>query len=519
MPVGSPLEVYTTILGWHLYGGIWKMLTGTGLAMIPFLAIIIGNMIEARANAKTTDIGIRAFRVAEIEIYIAFVVVMLFVSPMVTMNVNKVKYIHSSCEQDQLETDSSLSFNTGTTYDSSLGNQMKVLLDGESPKIPLVWWLISHYARAIPETAKQALPCSQDMRLLKAKFDSDRITDPILRDEVSMFHRDCWRPAANKYYREKPEVDGIEDPYLDISWAGSKIFNTVDGYYDVYRTTENLKSFPYDEALDRTVINPDIDPGVGRPFCKRWWNDSSYGLRTRLLDATDIGSTTDWRYWIKRTNMSATEAEDALLYNILTLDTDIQYERISNNFPRDSLAETVKGKIRDGVSLIGLGLASPVLYTTIHVIKQAAPMIQAIMLLLIICVMPILHVVSEYDLKTTATLMMTFISIQFWSFLFALADYIDKTLYTAMSQTSEADSKMALLTTSSEGLMNFFLVDFITGMMYLTFPSTFTGLMMVAGSKVGAGMEGALSSGAGGAGSKGAGGVSAVKTAATKGKG
>ena len=98
MPVGSPLEMYTTVLAWHLFTQFWSLLSQTGLILIPFAALILNNLIEARSEASKTDVGIFALRRSEAQLYTCLIVMFLFAVPTVKMRVNAVEYIHSSCE-------------------------------------------------------------------------------------------------------------------------------------------------------------------------------------------------------------------------------------------------------------------------------------------------------------------------------------------------------------------------------------------------------------------------------------
>ena len=44
MHVGSYLELFTTLFGWQFYDRLWDILTGTGLAFLPFLGIVLNNV-------------------------------------------------------------------------------------------------------------------------------------------------------------------------------------------------------------------------------------------------------------------------------------------------------------------------------------------------------------------------------------------------------------------------------------------------------------------------------------------
>ncbi len=237
MPVGSPLEIYTTVLAWHVYTGFWDLLASTGLIYAPFIAIFVRNMLDARKKASSTDVGIRALRTAEIEFYMALFVLLFFTAPTINLRVNNVEYTHTSCEivGNELErtTEQAAFGATRTNYDEAIGAPLITLMDGKQAKVPILWWFVSHYLRAIPEAGKQLLPCNPDLRLLATQTQNSQISDPLLRDELSIFERDCWRYAVNKFLRTKPDIPAsITDIESDIAWAGSQFFLTTSGYYD-----------------------------------------------------------------------------------------------------------------------------------------------------------------------------------------------------------------------------------------------------------------------------------------------
>ena len=97
MPVGTPLELYTVVLAWHIYTATWDLLSNLGLTLIPFASIIFNNLIEARKGAAKTDVGVQALRRTEVEGLVAIFVMLLFAVPNVALKARTVTYIHSSC--------------------------------------------------------------------------------------------------------------------------------------------------------------------------------------------------------------------------------------------------------------------------------------------------------------------------------------------------------------------------------------------------------------------------------------
>lgn len=525
MPVGSPLEVYTTALGWHLFNQLWTVLTATGLAVIPFFVIIGRAMMDARTEAQTTDVGVRAFRTAEAEVYLAFTVLLLFAAPNINLNMNKITYTPPACNAaGEVKKAGGKTFGkTGTTYDQTTGRRVQAALDGNNPKVPMLWWLIGHYGRALPEAARHSLPCAPDLRLVDTAIENSRITDPRLRDELTMFQRDCWRPARHRFDRDKPpytikhperrwrkpprsSLPEAQQIQADTGWVGSRFFLDTDGYYNLDRAAEPLKGFPYREDRDSTEIDPVLTPGAGMPWCTEWWQDAQHGLRGRLLafieaDLKAVLGAELHHHLVDYTNSSDRRVtfihliwgrDEALLYLALRRDDGLQRQALTNAYPRDnSAADSVKAGLKGLLATGGLAWEAPKMYTMIHVIKNAAPIIQALVLLLLTAVLPLLLVVSLYSVKTTLTLVLSYMSIQFWSFLFALADWVDRELLAALRDLGSGGSIPLL-------------VDYITGTLYLIFPVMFTALMGMAGARVGdalavsAGRQAGTASAAGG---------------------
>lgn len=56
MPVGSVLELYTSVLAWNLYGALWALLTNTGLVLIPFIATLVNTLLSLREANETSNL-------------------------------------------------------------------------------------------------------------------------------------------------------------------------------------------------------------------------------------------------------------------------------------------------------------------------------------------------------------------------------------------------------------------------------------------------------------------------------
>ena len=91
MQVGSYLELFTTLYGWQFYDRLWDLLTGTGLAFLPFLGIVLNNVLETYGHGAT-DGPVSSLRRMDTEIAVALTVVVLAGQPTVTLSAATLRY-------------------------------------------------------------------------------------------------------------------------------------------------------------------------------------------------------------------------------------------------------------------------------------------------------------------------------------------------------------------------------------------------------------------------------------------
>lgn len=508
MIVSSSIEIYTTVMGWHVQNGLWELLTGTGIALIPFAGIILKNLIEARKSQDKADIGVLAFRLSEVELYVAFFVIVLFINPAINLAPQSVTAKVQHCEFNgsavSQETRELTQGNTGTTYDRVQGLQ----LDGRTPKVPLMWYVWDYVSQAFTLAAKAALPCQPDLRRISTGISVARIDDTQLRDETASFYRDCWRPSFNRYLRDKP-IDP-RDPSLgrideDIRWAGSHFFLNHENYYAAYRTREPLRSFPYQESRDRNKIAPEYSDGRGFPYCKEWWESEIHGLKGRLMDhfRDQLGGDQPQSTWTAFMQLLGRNQNDpeAALREILMANTDMQLLQANNNYPRDEsrglgtkLADATVSMAAEANSWLGGDRAKARMF------RDAAPIIQSVVLMVITLCTPILLMVSGYSVKPLVTLLLVKFSVIFWSFLFALATWLDNYFLFSLQWTEESvnyGSFLGIRNTSSDFDATLAAMGYVTRALFIVLPVTFSWLMLSIGISAGSAANDIQSAGTG----------------------
>ena len=481
---GSFLELLTAAMAWHLYGELWSLLVRSGLAYLPFAALILLSLREARAHsAAPGSSGGAALQKAELRLYPAFAVVLLALVPAVAVSPRELVFAEQSCVLSRSDLQrKSLEHrqgDSGTTYD-------EVRLDGITPRVPIWWWLLNNLSRGLSAEAINALPCTVDLRRLSADVTAGALRDPLLRMEYLRFGNECWRPAYRRFLsiRQLPETAPGERPISDdITWVGSRHFLQTPGYYDRLYPSRGVQAFPYLATRDAVFAAPEFAADGGWPNCRDWWSEADRGLRGRLLAAVDGGLLGRWYHRFTQTPESA----DRLLFRLLRGDQELRGPVVADNLA----APGAFGAVQElGLNLLGgFGLvrALPETAAIFKVVRDSAPVIQALILMVLVVVLPLLLASSAYSIGALLLLSFAFFSVNFWSFIFKLVFWLDNTLSDALFGDEWLGQAVALP----------FRVVFQTLIfsLYIALPVLFTGWMASAGSGIGSGIANLLGTG------------------------
>ena len=507
MIVNDAFELYTTVMGWHINNGLFTLMMGTGIILIPFAFIIGGNIIDARNNRDKDDIGVSFFNKTEMQLYVAFFVLLLCVNPMVNLSVSNVKAMDTTCFPGDGGSTPGVEENdygnTGTTYD-----QVHELdLGGDTIQIPILWYVWDYIASSLSVSAKAALPCQTDIRKISTVVSTTTIEDIALADEFGMFMRDCWRPSLNRYLHNKPPSYTMGfAPADDIEWAGSEIFLYGQEYYRHFRAEEGLSSFPYFAMRDEAkATNSTLADGKGYPFCNEWWMSSNNGLRDRLIDHFKSEHTELASFWPEYVQAQIDNGvpprhsyDDMLLKTILMTDVSIRRMQATNELPRDSGFDDLTSKaVAYTADITSIGDRSKALMT-----QTAAPMLRAILLMVITFLIPIMLIASGYSVGAVVTIMLVKFSVYFWTFLFAIASWLDNYLLTAWGGVVGGDLSKSIVLFTDGGEMNMAVsaLNFITRWLHILLPVMFTSLMGAVGVQGGSLAKSTISEGSASAG-------------------
>lgn len=507
MEVGSWLELYTTLYGWSWYNILWDVLVTTGIVYIPFLAIIFENILKPYTSQETKEASITSVRRMEADLIVTITILVLAALPMPAyFNVNSGNLFYNP-PTTPVTTPSAPTQNAATndsTYDTNGFNTAT----GISTGVPLLWYSVMALSSGINSAVITGTGTpTQNIRAMMIATQGAGIEDQALRQEANDFFSQCFIPARSKYVTEKPSSPALTTILNnfgtdDTEWLGSHVFMSLVGYYAStatykgFRAAAPVEDYPLDTAA-RDFEYAGLPGGTplpawGRPYCDQWWNPAvstspgatgaAQGLRQKLID--ESGSVAAWITALFGPTTFPVEgdaAAKAVLSNAPQNFSPSTYAE-ANTYNQDDgsffsmLTTAGKGVIGE----IGVNIASMVMQFAMHIILMGLPMIQALLLLAVYAMLPILLVFSRYSIKFVVLAVIGIFVIKFWSVLWHWAMVLDNSLIYAMLPDS---NKLLNFITSpdSDKLIKRVLLDILTTSMYMGMPLLFSSFMAWAG--------------------------------------
>ena len=533
MGVSSYFEFVGTFFGWIMYQNLWDVLAGSGIVYIPFITIVLTHIIAAKKGGDDEgSAAIQSLKRIEVDIVVTIVVVFLAAVPSVDVTLSEMNFARPALDCQSTAT-TIQGDATGTTYNTVLTS-----LGGESAQAP-VWWAAIHTAtKSVVSASIAGIPCAHDLENVELALANNAIKDPQLVKEIQDFINDCYKASKSKLLRTS-SATLTDDQRDETQWLGSNYFRTTAGYYDTYYSRKANSNWTYIASRD-AGFESDISKG-GHPGCNEWWSNGSSGLRARSLDTISptlmdnlITGTNSVIAWLGGDSLSATEKQDVVLRKYLSIKTGSNtFKNFSTSYTPSS-NERVQKAVNEKNWLGGLSAgANSFLDTTTtaiaavggvvsvpgalgegKLIREGVSMIQVIVLMLFIISLPLLLVMSEYKLSTLMTLTIIYFAINFISYIWAVAFWVDNNLIRViLSGAGELGPLSPSVNVTQMGML-----VWIQRFLYLALPVMFLTMMGWAG--VNAGHLGRSMEGLGNnASAPGKAGGSVVTSVVTKGKG
>lgn len=411
--VQSYPELYTMLLGWGLYDKLWMLLTKTGIAYIPFIGIILKNLDQSYNSINTGPVALRRM---EFSLITTLLLIFFAVSPCIPLNAHSISYTPMCGPNKDKAVHPG---NTGTTYDSAF------TVDTGNIFVPMWWYSVISISEGITQAANTMVGCVPDLRKMVTQVDMTKISDPELKQQLQDFEVMCYIPARTEFNQDRQKnnathlnrIEAAVKKYgvEDTEWLGSHGLGDV--YYRNLKATRSIPGFSYDASQD---INSDIvrstHPAFGAPTCNEWWNDSSHGLKNRIYQSLPKTFLDEYKKYI-----NGEKTQDNIVKRVISSNG---YENANT-----TIGDTGYSRI---ASAVGIWYHQLEEYPKLYAASQAAPIIQALLLLMIYVFLPFALVFSGYAPGSFVTGAIIIFSIIFWGFIWHLVSWTDTALMQAL---------------------------------------------------------------------------------------
>ena len=492
MSVDSYLELFTTLFGWAFYGVLWDVLVGTGIVYLPFLGILIDNWRDPAEGGQFGTATSLSLRRMEIELFIALLVVVLAGQPaaLTPLNAGTLSYAPPPTLDNPVPATATVAAPQSTYGATGFSGSPATV------NIPAWWYAVLAMTSGFNHAVVEGLPAASDLRTFEQQARLATIEDPRLRQEASDFFSECYVPARSKYQAERlstPAVTTTLGTYGedDPDWMGSHVYRDTAGFYDTLRPTKQIPGWVYNAARD-TEYDPASPPAWGKPTCKQWWEAGAIGLRQKLIDEADATSAGFSGLVVAVAPALASEQqEDAVARTILSNSPPVwsSNDLVANNTGSTGWVGTAENLVKGGLAAVGVVSASAMFSVTMTAVLQALPMVQALLLLGIYALLPMVVVLSRYSLSMMVVGAMAIFTVKFWSVLWYLAMWVDQNLIQSMYP--DVSVFLQIFSNPGEHDVKRMLLNMITTSLYLGLPLLWSGMMAWAGTNIGRSIDNA----------------------------
>ena len=539
MTVGSILEIYTTLWGWKLYGVLWTLFASTGIALYPFMMMVYQNWRSpAESSSMVSTSEISSLQSMKWALGFKVAVLVLAVVPLAGIDVSQMRYAKSCGGEDRLEiTHGSDDTTYGDMEDpvpSISNSEIRVpflfhfvmqLAGGVNNAV------ITHMpcVDGIAELNRQLANVVLDDPELKKEYSRfftechvrarSRLNEALEQKSGPLYEHVRAALDAGDYKPEElleldsdffRETEGFYLPCPDPSTCGHSLqaLKPVDGFVPDTTDGERDAAMPASQAA----------LGAGHPYCGEWWDS----LRPRLINAGKLQSAmtigdavtsspieviAQVSDRISSLSLSAEEQEKLVLRSLVRSNppdfTGI-YEGEESEYAKymQRQAQALNKLGLDGVSGVAgavavagiFGALSKIpgvgdvgeavvsqmvgFYVSLWVAKMAAPMMQALVLMMIYALLPIYLVVSEYKVESAITALVLVFVVKIFTLVFVSAEYLENTLFAAMYPNMGYWGSIA--TMGAKRLV----LDMMLLMLYLIGPLLLLQLVTMAGQRI-----------------------------------
>ncbi|MDU3078413.1 MAG: conjugal transfer protein TraG N-terminal domain-containing protein, partial [Mixta calida] len=327
-----------------------------------------------------------------------------------------------------------------------------------------------------------------DMRQIRFEVQHTRIDNKALAQELQDFTNDCYSVALYLWKQQDQGQTKDKTTLRDIEWIGSSTF--LSRYYPSLQSKLPRAAFPWSDSRDSG--RPNTGRG-GYPTCSEWWSSADTGLKARVKDQADPDMWLRISAAMKMSGFNDSDYQEAVIRRLVSPESltvsqsGHVYAGYGGNadFTLDNAAARV-------AAIGGTSLGSLAAFPAFDAMRQALPMVQAILLMAIYVMLPLILAFAAYEFKTVITLTFVIFALNFLTFWWELARWLDSWLLTALySSDTHSRFNMAGLQNSSDDLI----MNLVMGAMFIVLPAVWLGALSWAGASVGVAVSAAFQKG------------------------
>ena len=469
MVANNLIEIYTLIFAWNMYGAIWDVLTGTGLALIPFIVMIFLTFKEGFERGTDAKSIVRA---AEIRLISLILILMLCVLPFKGWGVQlaTVRYDVAVNDCNPPSNLQGAGNSTGTGADALIGTTLSKDNAGNALVIyrPIAWSLVELVSTALTNTTIKSMQCVNNYDFLLVRIGNTKVINPQLRDRLSNFYEQCYKTANSLFVANPPEPFPVNPSEVQkTDWMGSHLLMKTPGDYMNHPGAfmPNMDGFGFTRSIVNRATDRQTATGAN-PSCWEVWNgeqglglvNPAVGLRQQILDEVPLFTINgdllndflNWGWMLFGPNaMQEVEKEDLLIKLIIQADnanlatqTDLDLTGILD------ADKTWQKRVSD----VGLGLGGLVFTfddvlqasTVRQGMKTAGPIILALIQMLIIFASPIVMTLGGFRFTTFVAIAVTYFGMEFINAIWAAAFFLDNNLLVFYYSEGGAHNRLVL---------------------------------------------------------------------------
>ncbi|WOY02039.1 conjugal transfer protein TraG N-terminal domain-containing protein [Dickeya fangzhongdai] len=471
MITNSYLEYFLTLLGWVINNGLWNILIGTGLFAAPLAFKIVGIWMRVREEGEDEgNKGMLSLPRIENAIYGAFIVMLACCVPLINVSLSAIEY------------DASRAKTCGTwtpkAPDESGYSGVVSSLNDQTAAVP-VWWAVVHrLSKGITQAAVATIPCRPDLRQVRFEVQHTSIDNPALAEELQDFTNDCYALALYMWKQQDQGMTTDKEVLRDIEWLGSSTFRSR--YYGSLNSKMPRPSFPWSESRDSG--RPNTGRG-GYPTCNEWWSTADTGLQDRVVNQADPGMWLRLSAALKMMGKSTADYKEAVIRRLVSPQSlnISQGGQVYAGYGGNADFTTMNTATRLG-AIAGSALGSLAAFPAFDAMRQALPMVQAVLLMAMYVLLPLILAFGVYEFKVVITLTFVIFALNFLTFWWELARWLDSWFLEALySSDTHSRFNLAGFQNTSDDIV----MTFVLGTMFIVLPAVWVGALSWAGINVG----------------------------------